>query len=107
MEELNKEVVDQTPENTVEETTEQPIEEVVETKTKEQLRDEKGRFKSKSDDSVIKIDLSKPPPSNEVVEQKENVKEEPKVTEGIKEDIPVIVGATYNTSFLAGLSEVI
>ena len=36
MEELNKEVVDQTPENTVEETTEQPIEEVVETKTKEQ-----------------------------------------------------------------------
>ena len=73
----------------VEETVEQPIEQVEETK-QEQPRDEKGRFKSADDDNVIKVDLSKPPPSNEVVEQKENVKEEPKVTEGIKEDIPVI-----------------
>ena len=73
----------------VEETVKQPIEQVEETK-QEQPRDEKGRFKSADDDNVIKVDLSKPPPSNEVVEQKENVKEEPKVTEGIKEDIPVI-----------------
>ena len=73
----------------VEETVEQPIEQVEETK-QEQPRDEKGRFKSADDDNVIKVDLSKPPPSNEVVEQKENVKEEPKATEDIKEDIPVI-----------------
>ncbi len=59
----------------VEETVEQPIEQVEETK-QEQPRDEKGRFKSADDDNVIKVDLSKPPPSNEVVEQKENVKEE-------------------------------
>jgi hypothetical protein len=56
---------------TVEETVDQPIEQVEEIKN-EQPRDEKGRFKS-TDDGIIKVDLSKPPPSSEVVEQKENV----------------------------------
>ena len=56
---------------TVEETVDQPIEQVEEIKN-EQPRDEKGRFKS-ADDGIIKVDLSKPPPSSEVVEQKENV----------------------------------
>ena len=56
---------------TVEKTVDQPIEQVEETKG-EQPRDKKGRFKS-TDDGIVKIDLSKPPLSNEVVEQKENV----------------------------------
>ena len=71
--EENKEVV--------EETTEQTIQEVKEEK---QPRDKKGRFKSAEDDGVIKVYLSKPPPSQEVVEeQKENVEQvvEEEVTE--------------------------
>tara|TARA_Y100000593_G_scaffold57909_1_gene107641 strand:- start:979 stop:2190 length:1212 start_codon:yes stop_codon:yes gene_type:complete len=82
MEELNKEVV--------EETTEQPIEEVVENKV-DQPRNEKGQFKSKfesaGDDSVVKVDLSQPPPTQEseevkeepIEEEKENIVEEPEV----------------------------
>ena len=84
--EENKEVVEQTTEQSIE----QPIEQVVETKT-EQPRDEKGQFKSKfesaGDDSVVKVDLSKPPPvKEEVVEKETNVinEEEPKIEE-IKE----------------------
>jgi len=89
MTEENKEVV--------EETTEQPIEEVVESKT-DQPRDDQGRFKSKfesaGDDSVIKVDLSKPPavednkPTEQVEEPKEEVKEE--VVEEVVEEVPVI-----------------
>ena len=89
MTEENKEVV--------EETTEQPIEEVVENKT-DQPRDDQGRFKSKfesaGDDSVIKVDLSKPPtvedstPTEQVEEPKEEVKEE--VVEEVIEEVPVI-----------------
>ena len=101
MEELNEEVVEQTPENTVEETIEQPIEEVVETNTQEQPRDEKGRFTSKfdsaEDDSVIKVDLSQPPPppQEEKIEEKteEKVVEEPKVEEPVEtvsEETPVM-----------------
>jgi|21_taG_2_1085346.scaffolds.fasta_scaffold00222_3 hypothetical protein len=71
----------------VEKTVEQPIEKVEEVK-QEQLRDKKGRFTSTDDDNVIKVDLSKPPP--EVVEEKENVEEEPKAVEEVKEDIPII-----------------
>ena len=71
-------------ENIIEEvsndTTEQ-VEQPVETTT-EQPRDEKGQFKSKfesaGDDSVIKVDLSKPPPikESEEVKQEEPTKEE-------------------------------
>jgi hypothetical protein len=94
----------------IEEITEQPVEEVVENKV-EQPRDEKGQFKSKfesaGDDSVVKVDLSKPPPSQseevkeESTEEKENVVEEKKeevveevkeeeVVEETKEELPVI-----------------
>ena len=82
----------------IEEVTEQPNEEVVENKA-EQPRDEKGQFKSKfesaGDDSVVKVDLSKPLPdqseeveeqsveeNNDVVEEKEN-----EVVEEVKEEI--------------------
>jgi hypothetical protein len=87
MEEKNKEVV--------EKTTEQPIEKVVDKKIEEQPRDKKGQFKSKpkvENDGIIKIDLSKPLPIKEekVVEEKENIIEEPKVEEKVQEDIPVI-----------------
>ena len=79
----------------VEKTTEQPIEEVVDKKIEEQPRDNKGKFTSKlkiEDDGVVKVNLSKPPPTNEekVVEEKENVIEEPKVEKEAQEDIPVI-----------------
>jgi len=77
MTEENKEVV--------EETTEQPIEEVVENKV-EQPREENGQFKSKfesaGDDSVAKIDLSKP----FVEEAVENVKVEEVKTEEVETD---------------------
>ncbi len=88
MTEENKEVV--------EETTEQPIEEVVENKA-DQPRDEKGQFKSKfesdGDDSVLKVDLSKPPPNQEVDQGDvvaENNTEETKVDNATQEDTPVI-----------------
>jgi len=77
--EENKEVV--------EETTEQPIQEV---KKEKQSRDKKGRFKSSDDDGVIKIDLSQPPPSQEVVEEKENVeqiKEEEVIEQPVMEEV--------------------
>ena len=89
MAEENKEVI--------EEITEQPVKEVVENKV-EQPRDEKGQFKSKfesaGDDSVVKVDLSKPPPSQseevkeESTEEKDNVVEENKdVVEEVKEEV--------------------
>ena len=66
----------------VEETVEQPIEQVEEIK-QEQPRDKKGRFKSANDDSVIKVDLSKPPTVNEVVEEKQDVVKEPEAKEEV------------------------
>tara|TARA_S200002703_G_scaffold11346_1_gene10349 strand:- start:173 stop:1402 length:1230 start_codon:yes stop_codon:yes gene_type:complete len=67
-------------------------EEVVEQKP-EQPRDEQGQFKSKfesaSDDSVIKVDLSKPPPEIEVEETKEEVEET--VEEAIEEPTEDVV----------------
>ena len=92
----NEEVVEETTEETVEETTEenteQPVEEVV-----EETIDE-SKFESTGDDSVLKVDLSKPPPiKKEVVEKETNVvSEEPKVEETKEvakepqEDIPVL-----------------
>ena len=62
MAEENKEVI----EEVTEEQTEQPVEEVVENKIDE------SKFESAGDDSVIKIDLSKPP-----VQESEEVKEQP------------------------------
>jgi len=77
MEEKNKEVVEETTKKVVEK--------------KEQPRDEKGKFTSKKkikDDGIVKIDLSKPPPTKEeVVEEKENVVEELK-TEIPKVEVP-------------------
>jgi hypothetical protein len=93
MEEKNKEVVDKT--------TEQPIEEVVDKKIEKQPRNKKGQFKSKNkveDNEIIKVDLSKPPPikeeEKEVVKEKENIVEEPKVQEEVQEEIPVIEEVT-------------
>ena len=78
MTEENKEVV--------EETTEQPLEEVVE-------QDDESKFESAGDDSVVKIDLSKPPvqESEEVEQQpteeeKVDVVEEPEVKEEVAEE---------------------
>ena len=78
MAEENKEVV--------EETTEQPLEEVVE-------QVDESKFQSAGDDSVVKIDLSKPPvqESEEVEQQpteeeKVDVVEEPEVKEEVAEE---------------------
>ena len=62
MAEENKEVI----EEVTEEQTEQPVEEVVENKIDE------SKFESAGDDSVIKIDLSKPP-----VQESEEVEQQP------------------------------
>jgi len=74
MEEKNKEVVEETTKKVVEK--------------KEQPRDKKGKFTSKKktkDDGVVKVDLSKlPPTKEEVVEEKENVVEE------LKTEIPKV-----------------
>ena len=80
----------------VEETTEQPVEEVVENKIDE------SKFDSAGDDSVIKVDLSKPPvqESEEVEQQpaeeeKVDVIEEPEVEqEVVEEEQPVLQEVT-------------
>jgi len=77
MEEKNKEKV-------VEEIAEKVVEK------KEQPRDNKGKFTSKKkikDDGVVKVDLSKPPPTKEEVveDKKENVVEKPEVVEEVLE----------------------
>ena len=92
MAEENKEVI----EEVTEEQTEQPVEEVVENKIDE------SKFESAGDDSVIKIDLSKPPvqESEEVKEQpaeeeKVDVIEEPEVEqEVVEEEQPVLQEVT-------------
>ena len=90
--ELNEEVTEEVTdsvEETTDENTEQPEEEVVEEKIDE------SKFKSAGDDSVIKIDLSKPPKQpEEVVEEKENVVEEIKVEDSNKQEEPVIEEVT-------------
>ena len=70
--EENKEAVEEAAEEVVEETVEQPVEEV-----KQEI--DESKFKSAGDDSVIKIDLSQPPPtqeSEEVEQEEEPAKEE-------------------------------
>ena len=62
MAEENKEVI--------EEVTEQPIEEVVEEKVENKI--DESKFESAGDDSVIKVDLSKPP-----VQESEKVEQQP------------------------------
>jgi hypothetical protein len=79
--ELNEEVTEEVTdsvEETTDENTEQQVEEVVENTIDE------SKFDSAGDDSVIKVDLSKPPleKNEEVVEKKENVSE---VTEKVEE----------------------
>ena len=95
--EQNEQVVEETTEQTVEETTEenneQPIEEVVEEKIDE------SKFDSAGDDSVIKIDLDKPPleKSEEVEKEKTNIVEEPEAKEEVvepQEDTPVLEEVT-------------
>ena len=71
MAEENKEVL----EEVTEEQTEQPIEEVV-----EQTIDE-SKFESAGDDSVIKVDLSKPPPEKSEEVEQQPTKEEVDVVE--------------------------
>ena len=83
MAEENKEVLEEVTEEQVE----QPKEEVVETKVNE------SKFESAGDDSIIKIDLSKPP-----VQESEEVKEQPAEEEKVdviekpvaQEEIPVL-----------------
>ena len=81
----NEEVVEETT-NSVEETTEENIEQPVEEVVEETI--DKSKFNSAEDDSVLKIDLSKPPPVKEkVVEEKENIVKEPEAKEEVKEEI--------------------
>jgi len=82
MTEENKEVI----EEITEETTEQPVEEAI-----EKVIDE-TKFTSAGDDSVIKIDLDAPPPSQEVEAVKEETPpaEEPQEVEQEKVEPPVI-----------------
>ena len=91
MAEENKEVLEEVTEEQVE----QPKEEVVENKI------DKSKFESAEDDSVIKIDLSKPPvqESEEVKEEpaeeeKVDVVEEPEVKEEVAEEQPVLQEVT-------------
>tara|TARA_Y100001938_G_scaffold140389_1_gene208490 strand:+ start:2208 stop:3398 length:1191 start_codon:yes stop_codon:yes gene_type:complete len=89
MTEQNENVVEEVV-DTTEESTEQQVEEVAEEKVDE------SKFKSAGDDSVIKIDLSKPPPNqeSEEVEQDEepakeetvDVVEEPEIKEEVVEE---------------------
>jgi|TARA_R100000084_G_scaffold30569_2_gene11163 hypothetical protein len=96
MTEENKEVI--------EEITEQPTEEKVENKM-EQPRDEKGQFKSKfesaGDDSVVKVDLSKPPPiQSEEIKEEPVVDEKTNVVEDTKSETPVETVTEEETSVL-------
>tara|TARA_R110002167_G_scaffold34831_1_gene111363 strand:+ start:3407 stop:4567 length:1161 start_codon:yes stop_codon:yes gene_type:complete len=79
-------------EEVVEETTDQPVEEVVEKKVDE------SKFKSAGDDSIIKIDLSKPPvQESEEVEQQPAEKENVDVVEKVQdvvEETPVLQEVT-------------
>jgi hypothetical protein len=84
MEELNKEVV----EETTDKTNEQPVEEVVE-------EIDESKFDSAGNDGITKIDLDKGPQIKQEEEvTKVNIVEEPKVEDKIEEktpeDIPVI-----------------
>ena len=86
MEELNEEVVEQT----TEEQNEQPLDEAI-----EEAIDE-TKFDSADDPSVIKIDLSKPPPEKKEVveEQKENVEEKQEETVEEVTETPVMEEVT-------------
>ena len=79
-------------EEVVEETTDQPVEEVVEKKVDE------SKFQSAGDDSIIKIDLSKPPvQESEEVEQQPAEKENVDVVEKVQdvaEEAPVLQEVT-------------
>ena len=92
MAEENKEVL----EEVTEEQTEQPKEEVVESKIDE------SKFESAGDDSVIKIDLSKPP-----VQESEEVKEEPAKEEKVDvvEEPEVIEEVTEEQTVLQDVTE--
>ena len=90
MAEENKEVV--------EETTEQPKQEVVEEKVENKI--DESKFESAGDDSVFKVDLSKPPvqESEEVkeepAEEKVDVVEEPEKAVEENQDLPVLEEVT-------------
>ena len=86
MEELNEEVVEQT----TEEQNEQPLDEAI-----EEAIDE-TKFDSADDPSVIKVDLSKPPPEKKEVveEQKENVEEKQEETVEEVTETPVMEEVT-------------
>jgi len=93
--ELNEEVTEEVTdsvEETTDENQDQPVEEITENKA-EQPRDNKGRFKSKEDDNVIKVDLSNPPQEKEDNITKVNVEESPK-EEAVNEEQPVIEEVT-------------
>ena len=79
MAEENKEVIEEITDEQIE----QPKEEVVENKVEE------SKFKSAGNDDIIKVDLSKPPPSQEpeVVENKEQTEEVEEKIEEVKEEI--------------------
>ena len=74
MEELNEEVTEEVTEQDNEQSLEQEVENVI----------DETKFESAGNDSVIKVDLSQPPPvGEEVVEEKENT--EPEIKEEVVE----------------------
>ena len=77
MTEENKDVI----EEVTEETSEQPIEEAIEQTIEE------SKFKSAGDDSVVKVDLDKPPVKMEKEKAEEPKVEEPKAEEQVKENV--------------------
>tara|TARA_Y100001973_G_scaffold54029_1_gene79938 strand:- start:2570 stop:3796 length:1227 start_codon:yes stop_codon:yes gene_type:complete len=84
-------------ENIIEEVSSETPEQVEQPKV-EQPRNEKGQFKSKfdssGDDSVIKIDLDKPPSLSEEVEQEEPLKEEVDIVDEKPETLEEVVEET-------------
>ena len=88
--ELNEEVTEEVTDS-VEETTDENQEQLVEEVVEEPI--DESKFKSAGDDSVIKVDLSKPPqPNQEENITKVNVEEKPieEITEEVVEEQPVM-----------------
>jgi hypothetical protein len=76
MEELNEQVTEEVTEENNEQSLEQEVENVI----------DETKFESAGDDSVLKVDLSQPPPiAEEVVEETQDVEQSPEIIEEVKD----------------------
>ena len=76
MEELNEEVVEETTGQQEDQSLEQEVESVI----------DETKFDSAGDDSVLKVDLSQPPPiAEEVIEETQDVEKSPEIIEEVKD----------------------